>query len=121
MFYLSPATKPSQFRKIKGLLLTLFEQYPLQTTESEKTTKSSVQRNPAPILSQNMQGVEWVDLHSAEGRICALPCGLFPPCTPLIQKGEKVTAEKASLLEKASNVYGMKGNKIQVLKKENEE
>lgn len=111
VFYLSPATKKSAFRRLKRTLKKLFVLY------EEKTT----QRIPAPVVSQNEGETEQVDLRDAEGRICAEDCGLFPPCTPLVRKGERIEKESIYLLENAANTYGLTDGKIRVFKKENED
>ena len=123
MFYLSPATSKKQLRVLQTNLKKLFEIYPLTKTsdhvcvEKEKNSKNTlqvcdeengVQRNPAPIALN----VEWVKLDEAVNRICAADCGLFPPCTPLIRAGERVTKDKIELLKKADNVYGLDNGKI---------
>ena len=105
-FYLSPATKISEFKKLCRLLEIAFEKYPFEP----------VQRNPAPFVLKETAG-EWVELIKSENRVCAANCGLFPPCTPLIKKGEKITKEKIELLEKANNVFGLNDGKIYVHKK----
>ena len=81
--------------------------------------QKQLQRNPAPLLSSLSGETEWVEIGQAEGRICMLSCGMFPPCTPLLQKGEQITKEKIQLLQKADNVYGLSDGKIQVLKNTN--
>ena len=104
-FYLSPATKISQFKKLCRMLETAFEKYPFQRVE----------RNPAPLVFKETAG-EWVELAKSESRVCAANCGLFPPCVPLIKKGETITKEKIELLQKANNVYGLNDGKIFVYK-----
>ena len=41
-------------------------------------------------------------------------CGLFPPCLPLIRRGERVTAESAARLARAANTFGLTDGKIEV-------
>ena len=106
-FYLSPATKIREFKRLCRLLKTAFEKYPFEP----------VQRNPAPLVFKETAG-EWVELFQSENRVCAANCGLFPPCVPLIKKGEKITKEKIELLEKANNVYGLNDGKIFTYKEE---
>ncbi len=100
-FYLSPATKKSEFKKLCKMLEIAFEKYPFEM----------VQRNPAPLVFKETAG-EWIELTKSENRVCAANCGLFPPCTPLIKKGEMITKDKIELLQKANNVYGLNDNKI---------
>ena len=86
----------------------------------EKNNENSVQRNPAPCICEISGKTEWVEIAKSEGKICTLPCGMFPPCTPLIHKGERITKEQINLLQQADNVYGLVDGKIQVLKNKNE-
>lgn len=106
-FYLSPATKMQDFERLKGLLLDLFAQYPLR----------SKRYGECEIFTPKTD-VEWVDVSSANGRICAGLCGLFPPCTPLFSIGEKIGADKLEKLQKANNVFGLQNGKILVYKEE---
>lgn len=113
MFYLSPATSEKEFRSLKKLLFAAFEKYPINPSKREKNT---AQRNPAPLVSPENGETEWVEIGEAAGRICAANCGLFPPCVPLIGKGERVTEENIRLLNSADNVFGLFENKILVYK-----
>ena len=108
MFYLSPCTKERDFERLKRELALLFEKYPY----SVKNTLNSV--HTPLVLGENTK-TEWVKTEKAEGRICAGECGLFPPCTPLIKRGEKISAEKIELLKKAANIYGLVDEKILVV------
>jgi arginine/lysine/ornithine decarboxylase len=104
---------------LKKCLVKLFEKYPYAVkNDSEKIEGNSVQRNPAPLVLDKNAKTEWVEIGYAEGKICAASCGLFPPCTPLILPGERVTKEKLDLLKKADNVFGVNENRILVLKEE---
>jgi len=113
MFYLSPATDREDFKVLKETLQGLFDKYPLVRDEQ----KNTVQRIPAPIILQN-KAKKWLCLTQAEGRVCAGLCGLFPPCTPLIRIGEKITKEQIALLKKANNVFGLQDGKILVFDEE---
>ena len=104
MFYLSPATKKQEFAHLKKILARLFEKYPYKEPE----------RIPAPLVLPKNGAVEQVEIERAEGRICAKNCGLFPPCTPLLTRGEVITGEKLALLKQADNIYGVTDNKITV-------
>lgn len=117
MFYLSPATSKKEFRTLKKLLSAAFEKYPIGPLKTEKDT---TQRNPAPLVLPENGETEWVEIGEAAGRICAANCGLFPPCVPLIGKGEQVTEEKIRLLNSADNVFGLIENKILVYNNERE-
>lgn len=109
VFYLSPATKFSHLNKLTRTLSALFEKY--GANKEEKT-----QRIPAPLVLPKNGQVEWVEMPNAVNKICAVNCGLFPPCTPLILAGEKVTQEKIGLMQNAVNVFGVKEGKIAVYK-----
>ena len=106
-FYLSPATKTRQFKTLCRLLEIAFKKYPFQR----------VQRNPAPLVLKETAG-EWIELAKSENRVCAANCGLFPPCVPLIKRGETIIKEKIELLQKANNVYGLNDGKIFAYKDE---
>ena len=109
MFYLSPATKKSAFVRLTKLLKKAFEIFPYEPIELV----------PAPSLSEISlceKETELIDVALSEGRICANPCGLFPPCVPLILAGERIEKEKIQLLKNADNTFGLQENKISVFK-----
>ncbi len=110
-FYLSPATKGAEFKKLEKALKTLFEKYPFEEEEERE-------RILTPLVCVENRKTDWVELDGATGRICAANCGLFPPCTPLILAGERVSEEKIALLKRASNVYGVRDGKISVINEE---
>ena len=110
MFYLSPATSNRTFSKLKRELKRLFEIFPY----IEKKEEKSVQRNPAPVVFDKNAKTEWVKTELCVNRVCAQTCGMFPPCTPLIQAGERVEEDKIELMKKADNVYGLKDGKMLV-------
>ena len=105
-FYLSPATKLRDFKKLKTLLKKTFEKYPYEPIKE-------TQRIPAPLVFEE-NGTEWVAISASENRVCEANCGLFPPCTPLLQKGERITQEKIALLTNAKNVFGLNDGRILV-------
>ena len=109
-FYLSPATKEWEFSELQSRLQELFKKYPL-------AEEKEIERVPAPTV-YGKNGKEWVEIEKAEGRYCAGLCGMFPPCTPLFQIGEKIAAEKLGLLQKSNNAFGLKDEKIMVFKEE---
>ncbi len=110
-FYLSPATELSHFDRLKTRLLELFETYPY-------TPETVCERIHTPLVLPKDAQTEWVELDGAEGKLCAANCGLFPPCTPLITVGERISKEKLSLLKNADNTFGVYENKILVIKEE---
>ena len=75
--------------------------------------KTEIENN-ATVYALNE--TEWIDLNYANGRICASVCGLFPPCTPLLLAGERISEEKLDLLSKADNAFGLIERKICVYK-----
>lgn len=114
-FYLSPATKTEEFEKLTKWLKAAFKKYPLTVVaEGEKTA----QGDTSPTVLQKNRRTEWVDTDGAAGRICARPCGLFPPCTPLIKIGEEIMEEKLALMKRADNVFGLREGKIEVFQNE---
>lgn len=110
VFYLSPATKFAHFKRLCKTLTLLLEKYPYIENE----------RIPAPLVLQKTGEVEWVDLPLSLGKICAEDCGLFPPCTPLLIRGEVITQEKLSLLQSAKKKFGLWQGKIAVFKTQND-
>lgn len=112
-FYLSPATKLAQFRKVKKLILAKKK----LLLELDENVQNGVKRLPAP-LKTGKNGVEYVELDESAGRVCAMDCGLFPPCTPLVLKGETIEKEKAETLKNAVGTFGLKDGKIAVYKME---
>lgn len=112
MFYLSPATKKRDFERLKKELISVFS-----SISSLPCPPRSDQTSPLSKEMERADDTEWIPLFKAQNRICARPCGLFPPCTPLLRAGEKITEEKLSLLQSADNVFGLKdGNLILVFR-----
>ncbi len=111
MFYLSPATTLRNFKRLVSALKKLFELYPYEKTER-------IERDPAPLVFPANGKTEWREISLSVGEICAGSCGLFPPCTPLIATGERITAEKIRLLSSAANVYGLNDGKILIYSEE---
>jgi hypothetical protein len=124
MFYLSPALKISQFKKLQTALIAYIDALKLMWQKSEDTAvlseenlsetgacqsvNQSVDQSPAPVVFEKDGEIEWVEFSEAKGRVCAKVCGLFPPCMPLILDGEVITEKKLLLLEKADNLFGVK-------------
>ncbi|MBQ2740929.1 MAG: hypothetical protein IJF39_04865 [Clostridia bacterium] len=110
-FYLSPAQGKEEIDRLVAFLERANEQGLL-------LAEKDVHSNPAPVEICQTEGYETekTPLLEAEGRIAARVCGLFPPCLPLIRKGERITAEKIQALEKGANVFGVENGKILVHK-----
>lgn len=108
-FYLSPATELADFARLKNRLERLFEQFPFTTDGKKESTEES----RVEIVDG---ATEWLSLDEAVGMVSAEFCGLFPPCTPLISRGEIITGEKISLLKRATHTFGLKNEKIAVWK-----
>ena len=109
MFYLSPATTKKDFARLKGKLKELFKTYPYAPNKE-------TQRIPTPLVLEKNEETEWLEIDKSVGRVCAGNCGLFPPCTPLILSGERITEEKIALMKQADNVFGIFENKVLVFK-----
>jgi lysine decarboxylase len=109
LFYLSPATKIRHLKKLEKRLLSLFKKFPYEPIEEQKREFSTQNTHYSKT---------WLPLLESEGKICALSCGLFPPCFPLLLQGEKITKEKIELLQKADNLYGISEGKICVYTEE---
>ena len=111
MFYLSPANSVYQFQALMKAINKVLKKYPYTQTEQAL----------APVIYSADGETEEVELLEAENRICAKECGLFPPCTPLIKVGERISGEKIALLQKANGTFGLTDGKITVLKANDEE
>jgi arginine/lysine/ornithine decarboxylase len=60
---------------------------------------------------------ETVPFAESEGRIAAGEVGFFPPCLPILVRGEKITREIIDyILPKIENTFGLYGDGIAVLK-----
>ena len=97
MFYLSPATKMRELRLLKRLVNAL-----ARGSVREDAMECGVVTGRTVALSPR----------DAIGRTCAVTCGLFPPCMPLVAKGERVSEEAVRRLEGALSVYGLNEGKI---------
>lgn len=103
MFYLSPCTKIKELKKLVKLA---------------KGLPRAEIAGSAPVRGKEGAGVELLPLSDAAGRTCALDCGIFPPCVPLIARGEIVTKERAERLARAKNAFGLKEGRISVYTEE---
>ena len=106
--YLSPATSLRNLKKVQRLVNKAFTRFPYNA-------KQTVERTPAPVVSQKTQ-VEWVDISNSENRILAANVGLFPPCIPLKKQGETMDRQSIERLQKSGNVFGVQNGKIAVYK-----
>lgn len=111
VFYLSPATKTREWKALIKTLSRLFLLFPY-------VPQKELERIPAPPVFNKNATSEWLGIDECTGKICAGDCGLFPPCTPLVRKGERIEQEKLNLIKKADNAYGVWENKILVYKEE---
>ncbi len=118
LFYLSPATSLRDFKRLTREIDRLLKKHPY---EELKRGEKVDERVPAPLEIPEIGRTEWVRLECAEGRICAAECGLFPPCTPLLLRGERISREKIEKLRGAVNVYGLMDGKISVFTTNREE
>ncbi len=111
-FYLSPAQTIEDLLRVQRFAEELKEMGML-------LPEKDVKRVHAPLFLQDVEGmaVEKVPLFESVGRTCAQVCGLFPPCLPLIRKGEIITAEKVNALMGASNRFGIENDTIKVVEK----
>ena len=117
MFYLSPVFDLQDFKRLTRVLEKLFAQFPFVENDGGRYGLNGEEIKNEPTMSE-LKNTEWISLDEAKGRICALNCGLFPPCTPLLQKGETISEEKLILLKKADNVFGIFEDKTCVFKEE---
>ncbi len=103
MFYLSPASKLSHLRKLKGLLARC-PRGQVVSVRGEQTAREGE--------------IELLPLAAATGRVCARECGLFPPCIPLFLKGEKLDGARLERLKNATSTFGLTDGKIAVFTEE---
>ena len=124
IFYLSPALKSAQFKKLKTTLVGYMEALKLMWKPNETAGalddrnggQKDVDQSPAPAVFDKNGETEWLELAYSEGRVCAKVCGLFPPCMPLILEGETITEKKIKLMLRADHLFGIKDGKICVYK-----
>ena len=108
-FYLSPATELADFERLKNRLEGLFLEFPLTADEEMDGAQA--------VRAELLDGLtEWLPLDEAVGRVSAEFCGLFPPCTPLLSRGEIITSEKIDIFKRATHTFGLKNRKIAVWK-----
>ena len=99
MFYLSPATRERELKKLVRLARTLPRGELVFSASSAGTVGGKTVLLPPD---------------GAVGRTCARACGMVPPCVPLIAAGEVVTAEAAARLKRARHTFGLTDGKITV-------
>jgi len=105
------------------------EETDFSIASDEEKISSAMQANGKPTLSSppaaekspfqkdaEASETEWIPLEKSEGLTCAKPCGLFPPCTPLLFAGDTIDKKTIGLLSEADNVFGLSGGKISVYK-----
>ena len=112
-FYLSPVMEQGDIERLFSFLQRV-EAEGFLLDEKELHSISA----PVEMVEIKENQTEKVPLSSAEGRISAAVCGLFPPCLPLLQKGERITKEKIIALQKATNVFGVENGEIRVFMEE---
>lgn len=103
MFYLSPCTRLRELRRLKALL--------------KKLPRGEV-HIPAPEAGKAGERTAWVPLDKAADRLCAAECGLFPPCVPLILKGERISREAVERLAAANGTFGLREGNILVFEED---
>lgn len=103
MFYLSPATRAGELKKLVRLVRTL----PRGEVRGER-----------PVAGMVGGKTVMVPLDEAVGRVCARACGVVPPCIPLIAEGCVVTAEAAARLKAAGHTFGLVEGRMEVFEGE---
>ncbi len=93
MFYLSPCTRRSELKRLERLVRGL--------------PRAPVPQGELPVCSMAERETELVPLKGAAGRICARECGIFPPCIPLVRRGERVSASARDRLLAAFGTFGL--------------
>lgn len=67
------------------------------------------------FIDASRQETEYVDISESEARISAVEAGLFPPCLPVVVRGEIITKEIIEILTR-SNTFGLNNGRILVIK-----
>ena len=61
----------------------------------------------------NEKNAKLIDISESKNRVCMTTIGLYPPCVPIITKGEIITKEIIDfLIEKQTNIFGLITGKI---------
>lgn len=113
---------PKDIQRLARLLQR--EEAESDCTDLEGEEKEEAAQNVfSPLSDGEKQGedfskeqTEWVSFTDAAGRIAAKTCGLFPPCTPLIRAGERITEEKIRLLRRADHCFGVDDGRLCVFR-----
>ena len=97
MFYLSPATRRRELKK----LVQLVKRLPRGEVASDARMRGRTGKTTVALLPQE-----------AVGRVCAQTCGLFPPCMPVLLPGDVVSGDAARRLSGAVSAFGLSDGKI---------
>ena len=97
MFYLSPATRRRELKK----LVHLVKRLPRGEVASDARMRGRTGKTTVALLPQE-----------AVGRVCAQTCGLFPPCMPVLLPGDVVSGDAARRLSGAVSAFGLSHGKI---------
>lgn len=97
MFYLSPATRRRELKK----LVHLVKRLPRGEVASDARMRGRTGKTTVALLPQE-----------AVGRVCAQTCGLFPPCMPVLFPGDVVSGDAARRLSGAVSAFGLSDGKI---------
>lgn len=97
MFYLSPATKLRDLKK----LVRLAGRLPRAAVREARLERAAGGGKTVALAPRQ-----------AVGRVCAQTCGLFPPCVPLLFVGDVVSEEAARRLAGAVSAFGLAEGKI---------
>ena len=99
MFYLSPATTLRALKKLASALRGL--------------PRGRV-RDEAHTAGMGGGNVVLCPLKEAAGKVCACDCGIFPPCMPVVRRGETIGSDAVRRLSEAKNTFGLTDGKIKV-------
>lgn len=103
MFYLSPCTKAGELKALARAL--------------KKLPRGKL-HFAAGAREAGGEATELVPLSACEGRLCAKECGVFPPCLPLVERGERVSAAAQRTLLSARSTFGLEEGKMRVFLEE---
>ena len=113
----SVQTAKSEFNKTyNAIKRTLDSIKQKKQTDTEEDVESLLAERVIPYLTAIKSEFEYVKLKNAEGRVCAINTGVFPPCYPVLTAGEKITAKAVEILKKSEYTFGLNDGKIKVVK-----
>ena len=116
LFYLSPMTDLADLNNLKKKLLAVISNKKIKNTFTDKPAIPEADRSYSFQYALR-KPCEYIELEDAEGRMCAKPAGLNPPCIPVVITGEIISAAAIKSLTTAKATFGLTDGKICVVRK----